>query len=794
MTIDVKNGTLSERVAREKDALLSAEPRIDIERDKALLEAYQETDGQPAVMRQALFFQKLCETKTIYIDDNPIAGTLTQHKYGNYPFAEIGPRWMKKMDRFRLPMGFAEVRSEEKEWILKSVELWKDRNIFNRTKDTILRTRGVDIGTLQKAGVATEINPGGLISGFPDYDLVLTKGFRYFIDQAKELQAKLDTGEKDALKKWYFYEAMIITLEAVITLAHRYSRLAEEMAGQESDPKRKAELERIAKACKHSPENPARSFFEAVQSSWFVVMAGWFQSPNIGAFAPCRFPQYIHPFYQMDKESGNLTDAEAIELIQFYYLKIQALGQVLAPFGFKYSQSRVAIQVTLGGLTPDGRDATNDVDRLCIEAKRQLMIPEPLLCLLYHDQLPEDFLIQCVDLIQTGIGQPAFYDCRKIIARSLLHRPGITLEEARNQALTACVQDIIPGYTDGFWEGNINIPKMLELALNNGVDPVSGAAIGVQTGNIESLETYEQLFSAVYQQMQYLIPLVRTISRTAWNIARDLPVPYTSSLVHDCIEKGMDLVDGGARYSIGNGSSFVGTIDLANSLMAIKKLVYDEKKITLKQLKEALEADFNGYEDIQKMCLNSPKYGNGDETVDLLAKGLYDTLWDLHQVFPDFLGRDIMPEAYSVSSHGALGELTGALPNGRHARVALTDATVSPQLGTDKNGPTALIRSAATVVDTVKFGSNHFNMRFHPSALAGSQGAQQFLALIKTYMDLGGYHVQFNCVSSDMLKEAQVQPEEHKQLIVRVAGFSAYFVQLDKIVQDEIIERTELKL
>ncbi|MBM3133360.1 MAG: hypothetical protein FJZ95_10085, partial [Chloroflexi bacterium] len=320
MSIDIKNGKLSERVAREKEALLNAEPRIDIERDKALWEAYTTTDGQPASMRQATFFHKLCTEKTIFIDDSPIAGTLTRHKYGNYPFAEIGPRWMKKMDRFRLPMGFATVRPEEREWILKSVELWKDRNIFNRTQEMILRTKGIDIGTLQKAGVATEINPGGLISGVPDYALVLDEGLKSLIARAKANQSKLDTGEPEALKKWYFYEAVILSLKGIIALANRYSALAKEMAAKEKNPQKKADLERIAEACASVPENPARSFFEAVQSSWLVLMAGWFQSPNIGAFSPARFPQYVYPFYQKDKEAGKLTDAEAIELIQFYML------------------------------------------------------------------------------------------------------------------------------------------------------------------------------------------------------------------------------------------------------------------------------------------------------------------------------------------------------------------------------------------------------------------------------------------------------------------------------------------
>jgi len=794
MVTQPSQSLLGRRVAEEKEALLSATPRIDIERDRCMVAAYAETEGLPMVIRQGHSFRKLCAEKTIFIDGNPIVGTLTRHKYGSYPFMEIGPRWMKGARKFRLPLGFAEVTEEEREWIEKAVDYWKERNIFTRTRKAVLDSLGVDIGTLQKAGVSTESNPGGLMSGQPDYAWVLEKGLTGILEEIEAVRRTLDTGDPEGLKKWNFLEGARLALDGMIILAGRYAALARKMAAEEPDPERKGELEEIAAICQRVPAHPARTFREAIQSAWFVLLGNWFQTPNIAVAAPGRFTQYMYPFYQKDKAEGRITEEEAIELIQFYFLKVQALGQVLPPLGFKYSQSRVAMQLSIGGLTPDGRDATNELDYLVLEAKRRLMIPEPLISLLYHDGLSEDFLMKCVELIRTGIGQPSFHDARKLVARNLYHRPGISLEEARNQCIIACVQDAIPGYTDGFWEGNLNTAKMIELALNDGRDPLTGIQIGPRTGTVDSFRTYDDLYRAVIRQLEYFVPLVRRISRTAWNIERDFPVPYCSALVHDCIQKGKDLVDGGARYSLANGTSFVGTVDLANSLVAVKTIVFDQKKITLEELKTALDADFEGYEHIQRMCLEAPKYGNGDESVDGVARELFNICWKLHQTYPDFLGRNIMPEAYSVSSHAALGELTGALPNGRRARTALTDASVSAQHGTDKNGPTALVTSAARVIDTVKFGSNHFNMRFHPTALKDVEGARKFLALIKTYMDMGGYHAQFNCVDGRTLRAAQENPDQYRNLIVRVAGFSAYFVLLDKIVQDEIIERTELKL
>jgi pyruvate-formate lyase len=318
--------------------------------------------------------------------------------------------------------------------------------------------------------------------------------------------------------------------------------------------------------------------------------------------------------------------------------------------------------------------------------------------------------------------------------------------------------------------------------------------LGPRVGDVESFKSYGDLYRAVIKQLEYFIPMSRLISRVGWNVARDFPVPFGSAFVGDCIKQGKDQTSGGARYSFADGICMVGVIDLANSLAAVKKLVFDEKRITLKELKVALKADFEGYEEIQKRCLDAPKYGNDDESADSLARELYRLCGELHQKFPDYLGKPIEPSAYSVTKHYALGKLTGALPNGRKAGVPLCDASVSAQPGTDKNGPTALVKSAARTIDNVIYSGNHFNMKFHPSALAGLNGARKFLSLIKTYFDLGGYHVQFNCVSGETLRDAQLHPDNYKDLIVRVAGFSAFFIHLDRKVQDEIISRTEFSL
>ena len=788
-----KKPVMGENLAKEKEELLSSPPQIDIDRIKFLLEVYRQTEGQPQVIRRARLFEKLCCEKPIFIDGNPIVGTLTKYKYGGYGIPEIGARWMKQAtDRVNLSRGQAPITPEIREWFEKAAEYWSGKSVYDRTKEIILDSLGVDIGLLQKYGVATELTPSAFIAAVPDFSKVLDIGLNGIIAEIQEEKAKLDTGNPEDFSKFHFYSAALLCLNGMVNLAQRYASAAKESAQKEVDHKRREELERIAQTCEWIPANPARNFREALQCVWFIILGEYIETPNVLLSPPSRFTQYMYPYYKKGKEDGTLTDEKVIELLQFFFLKINGLSNVQSAHGAAWSSSRLGMHLVLGGLTPRGRDATNELDFLVVEAQKQIQLPEPLADLLYHNDLSDEFLIKCVDLIRTGIGQPSFHSVERGVARHLYHDKG-SLEEARGFSIAGCVQSNIPGYSAQPWEAMFNAAKMIELALNNGKDPLSGVQIGPQTGEADLFQSYEEIFEAVAKQMAYWIPLCRKVMRSAWNVMRDFPLPFTSAFVSDCIKKGQDVVDGGARYNNLNGASMVAVIDLANSLAAIKKLVFEDKKITMGQLKQALSADYEGYEDIQRMCLDAPKYGNDDDYVDQIAQELYEICYREHQKYPDFLGRPAKPEAFSVTTHFAVGRFTGALPDGRKARTPLTDASVSATPGTDKNGPTALVKSATKVIDTTKFGGNHFNMKFHPAALEGSENARKFLSLVKTYMDLGGYHIQFNCVSSETLIDAQLHPENYRNLIVRVAGFSAFFIYLDPAVQGEIIRRTELR-
>lgn len=786
-----EKGVLSERVKREKEELLSAPPQIDTERIKVLLEVYQETKIQPNVIRRAKLFNKLCYEKTLYIDGNPILGTLTRYKYGAYPFPEEGCAWMGRAEEFALPRGKVQVTPELRKWIDKAIEVWRDSNLFSLTREVVLEAYGIDIRTFSKCGLWVEATPGGAAPILvPDYSKVLNKGLKGIIADIEQEKAKLNTGELGALDKWYFYQAAKLALGGMMELAQRYASLAREMANEEGNAERREELEEIARICEWVPANPARNFREAVQAFWFTMLGVWLEAPTTLNSPPATLTRALYPFYKRDKQEGRITDEEVIELLQLLFLKFNQLSYVLPPHGLRMNQSRLGLQLSLGGLTPDGEDATNELDWLVLEAQQQIRLPEPLVNLVYHDKLSEEFLLKCVDLIRTGIGQPAFHNSRTGIERHLYHHK-MSLEEARPFAIAGCVQSSIPGYMDGYFETRLNIAKVIELTLENGNDPLTGIGLSIQTGEAGSFQTYDQFYQAFVKQLEYLVPLTHDVSRTAWTLQRNFPTPFSSSLINDCVNKGKDVSDGGARYSFGDGVCLVGVVDAANSLAAIKKLVFEEEKLSMSRLREALAADFEGYEDVERMCISAPKYGNDEEYTDSIAKDIYEVCYNL-QSKTDYLGRPVMPSAYSVTGHVAFGEFTGALPNGKKARKPLVDASVSAQGGTDKNGPTALVKSAARIVDTVKYGSNHFNMKFHPTALRGIDGARKLLSLIKTYFDLGGYHVQFNCVSGETLRDAQLHPEDYKELVVRVAGFSAYFITLDKDTQDDIVRRTEL--
>jgi formate C-acetyltransferase len=787
---------INKTVRELRDYLVHNSPSLDTERLKFLLQTYKDTDGEPDVMRRAKLFSDFLCGKDIYIDENPIAGTVSRFRAGVQPHPEIACRWMRKQTEFSCHLGGITHTSEDRRLINEAVDYWEKRCILSRTKKIFADVHNgeIDPDRIAKAALWTEApvtQPIGKIN--LDYGKVLTKGIKGIIAEAKEELAELPVGTWESHPKRYFLNAVIMCLEAVTAFASRYASLAREMAQKETDPERKLQLEEIAETCEWVPANPARSFYEALQSYWFAHVAAHIENQAVG-IVPGRFSQYMYPFYKKDKEEGKLAEEDAIELLEFLFIKHLELGIFRSAIDFKGVSGMTDQNFSLGGVTANGDDATNELDWLLLETQLRLRVPEPTLSILYHDKMSEAFLLKAAEIIrETGLGQPAFHNNDISILRHLYHHPGISIEEARDFCIVPCVGTKISHAADGLWEAYINMAKFMELALNNGQDPLSGWRIGPETGEAESFGSYDEFHDAVWQQIRYFVPLAREINRIGYSLTAEyLPLPFHSALVDDCIKAGKDVMAGGARYG-NSGLDLLSMIDLANSLAAIKKVVFEEKRITMKELKEALEADFKGKEEIQRILLDAPKYGNDDDYADRIVRDCYDLLWVEIQKTPDLFGRPPRTDPYSVSTHFLFGERTGALPSGRKGGIALTDASVSAMPGTDREGPTALVRSAARALDTIKYGGNHFNMKFHPSALEGREGLRNLIALVKTYMDLGGHHVQFNCVSGETLRDAQLNPENYRDLVVRVAGFSAFFIHLEKGVQEEIIKRTEVR-
>ena len=782
---------LSERVRNLRQSLVETRPNLSCERLHYLRESYEETEGQPTVIRRAKCFEKYLEGMTIFIDENPIVGTLTRYRAGVQPFPEWSCKWMLKDADISSSLGEVQISEEDRQLLKEAEQYWLDKCLTTKVKEIWREKYGDKIDRDELLRIEVWNNVIGIPLGRLNLDFgkVLNKGLKGVIEEAREEMEKIPIHNLEGVKKRDFLKAVIISCDAVIAWAHRYADLAEEMAGKEVNPERKRELEGIAEACRWVPANPVRNFREAIQSFWFIHCSSQIHHCSSG-YSPGRVSQYMYPFYKKDKEEGRISEDEAIEQLELLFIKFTEIGMHAARRTFEDTQGTMFQNISLGGVTPDGEDATNEMDFLLLEAQKRVRMFQPTLSVLYHDKLSDEFLLKAAEVVRTGIGMPAFFNNDVSIQRLLYQ--GASLEDARNLCIIGCVEGGF-SHTGGImWGGFFNITKLLELALNNGRDPRTGKQAGPTTGEAESFKTYEELEEAVKKQLEYHMALFLESEFLAFSLnAELLPVPFLSALTDDCIKNGKDMWEGGARYSM-HGCGPVGTVDLGDSLMAIKKLVFEEKRITMKELLKAMEANFEGYEEIRRMLLEAPKYGNDDDQVDQIVKRFYDLNRQEHEKFNDHLGRKIRPFALSVTAHFPFGRVVGALPSGRKAWLPLTDGTVSPEPGQDKNGPTALIRSATKVIDTIRYASNLLNMKFHPSALESVEGLKKLIALMKTYMDLSGHHVQFNVVSTDTLRDAQLHPENYQDLIVRVAGFSALFIHLDPVVQEEIIKRTEL--
>jgi pyruvate formate-lyase/glycerol dehydratase family glycyl radical enzyme len=780
---------LSPRVQRLLGNFYAARPEVFAERSVLATRAYAETEGQPIAIRRAKMMWCVLDGVTVLIRDGElVVGCKTPAILGSPLYPEVACDWVEEeleTIALRNEAPFY-IGDETKETLRTEVfDYWRGKQVCNR----IVEVLPSEVQQATDAGLFFHYYLNRTIGHITvDYQRVLEKGFLGLKADVEDELKKINYEERGCLKKLHLLQAMSICCDAAIRFAERHAEEAERLAAVESDPVRRAELEQVAEICRRVPAHPARTFHEALQSFWFVHLILNLET-NSYAIGPGRFDQYIYPYYRADTDAGQLTQEQAWELLACLWIKFNELTVVKEGGTAKASTTYNDFQnLNLAGQTVEGRDATNGLSYLCLDVTGRLKLPQPQISVLISEKTPDRFLMKADEVIRLGFGMPAvFNDDEKV--QALLHK-GKTLEDARLGGINGCVELVVQGKDNMASSGYLNMPKCLELALNNGIDPLTGTQLGPQTGDPCDFTSFDQLMEAFHQQMVHAIELKIVydgIARQAY--AEFCPVPFTSLLISDCLENGREYHDGGARYNLPLICG-VGTGTMADSLAAIKKLVYDEEKISLEELVSALRSDFAGYERLRQMLLNRPpKWGNGDDYVDTLAHDVVEMFCDELEKHRNAEGTLYAANMIPTTTHIWFGSLTGATPDGRLAEAPLSEG-ISPVQGMDRNGPTSVVRSMARL-DHARCCGTLLNMKFHPSALSGEEGLRKFAHLIRTYFKLGGHHMQFNVVSAETLRAAQEHPEEYRDLVVRVAGYSDYFVRLSRDLQDEIISRTE---
>lgn len=827
----------SDRIPKLVENLYAKMPEIESARAILITESYRQTENEPMVIRRAKAFAHILENIPIVIRDlELIVGSTTIAPRGCQTYPEFSYEWLEA------EFDTVETRSADPFYISeKTKQELKEANAYWKGKTTSeLATSYMEPETL----LAMEHNiftPGnyfynGVGHVTVKYGEVLAIGFSGIKAKAQAELDKLCLADGDYQKKSRFLEAVMISCDAAIEYARRYARLALKEAEECTDPVRKRELLQIARNCANVPEKGATGFYEACQSFWFVQQLLQIESSG-HSISPGRFDQYMYPYYQKDMESGKITREFAQELMDCIWVKLNDLNKCRDAAsaegfaGYSLFQNLIA-----GGQNEEGIDVTNDLSFMSIQASMHVFLPQPSLSVRVWNGTPHEFLIRAAELTRTGIGLPAYYN-DEVIIPSLMSR-GLTLQDARDYNIIGCVEPQKSGKTEGWHDAAFfNMCRPLELVFSNGMD--KGVRIGPATGNVEEMTTFEQFYDAYKKQMDYAIQLlVNADNAIDMAHAERCPLPFLSSMVDDCMKVGKTVQEGGAVYNFTGPQGF-GVANMADSLYSVKTLVYDEKKITMGELKEALATNYGkglGAEDVAAMTakianelkeagktigekevaaiLNTvvaaseapevkangerilklieevPKFGNDIPEVDAFARDVAYTYTEPLQNYKNPRGGSFQAGLYPVSANVPLGAQTGATPDGRLAYQPVADG-VSPSAGKDVNGPTAAANSVSRLDHYIASNGTLFNQKFHPSALSGRNGLENFVGLIRSYFDQKGSHMQFNVVSRETLLDAQKHPEQYKHLVVRVAGYSALFTTLSKSLQDDIIRRTE---
>ena len=794
-------GSLTARMQAFREEVLDEKPYIDAQRAILATQAYRENLNQPRVMVRALMLKKILEEMTIYIEDKSLLAGNQATKNRNAPiFPEYTMEFvMNELDLFEKRDGDVFYITEEtKQELRQLAPFWENNNLRARGEALLPEEVSVFMET-GVFGMEGKLNAGDAHLAV-NYEKVLANGLRGYEEKTKQLKAELDLTDPDSIDKNVFYKAVLIVIDAVHNFALRYSRLAEEMAQKETDEKRKAELMEMSRICAKVPYEPAGSFWEAVQSVWFIQLILQIES-NGHSLSYGRFDQYMYPYYIKDIKEGKMKEEDALELLTCLWIKTLTINKVRSQSHTLSSAGSPMYQnVTIGGQTTDRKDAVNELSFAVLQSVAQTRLTQPNLTVRYHANIDKYFFDECIEVMKLGFGMPALNN-DEIIIPSFINW-GVKEEDAYNYSAIGCVETAVPGKWGYRCTGMsyINFPRVLLCAMNNGVDMTSGKRFTKGYGYFTDMETYDELLSAwdktVREMTRYSVIVENAIDKAS---ERDVPDILCSALTDDCIVRGKTIKEGGAVYDFISGLQ-VGIADMADSLAAIKKLVYEEKKITRQQLWNAILDDFQSPEGkkIQEMLINdAPKYGNDNDYVDNLVVEAYDSYLDEIKKYPNTryhrgpIGGIRYGGTSSISANVGQGMGTMATPNGRNAHEPLAEGC-SPAHNADKNGPTAVFKSVSKLPTEKITGGVLLNQKMTPQMLSTEENKQKLEMLIRAFFNrLHGYHVQYNIVSRDTLLDAQIHPEKHKDLIVRVAGYSAFFNVLSRKTQDDIIGRTE---
>ena len=827
----------SSRITRLVDHLYAKMPEIESCRAKLITESYKETEDQPIITRRAKAFAHILHNIPIIIrDEELIVGSSSIAPRGCQTFPEFSFQWLEdELDTVATRTADPFYISEQAKADLREVhKYWKGKTTSELATAYMApeAIRAIDHNIFTPGNYF--YNGVGHVT--VKYWEVLEIGYEGIMAKAQAELDKCNVGDGDYAERSRFLEAVILSCQAVMDYAARYARLALEMAEKCTDPQRKAELLVIASNCSKVPAKGATNFWEACQSFWFVQQLLQMESSG-HSISPGRFDQYMYPYYKKDIESGVITRVAAQELLDCIWVKLNDLNKCRdAASAEGFAGYSLFQNLIVGGQNKEGEDVTNDLSFMCIEASMHVHLPAPSLSIRVWNGSPHDLLIKAAELTRTGIGLPAYYNDEVIIPA--LQNRGLSLADAREYNIIGCVEPQKAGKTEGWHDAAFfNMCRPLELVFANGMD--QGEMVGIPTGDVTQMKTFDQFYDAYKKQMEYCISLlVNADNAIDVAHAKRCPLPFLSSMIDDCIKRGKTVQEGGAVYNFTGPQGF-GIANMADSLYAIRQLVYEEKKFTMEELKEALAWNYGKgldeqsvkeittgilremtesgakvdaettaavlksvmnaqmspekmarYEEIHDMIAEVPKFGNDIPEVDAFARDVAYTYTKPLQYFSNPRGGQYQAGLYPVSANVPLGGQTGATPDGRYAHTPVADG-VSPSAGKDVNGPTAAASSVAKLDHFIVSNGTLFNQKFHPSALSGREGLEKFVALIRSYFDQKGMHMQFNVVSRETLLDAQAHPENYKHLVVRVAGYSALFTTLSKSLQDDIIRRTE---